>query len=120
MLIGIDFGDNDFNMTVRAFLKLFIDSTIVECYPHNVTKANILKIWNECFYGIYLAAQNGFYEDSLNKLDKESEEHLKKYLSFRVKEKNIYLGQECLDHFTEDNNYEFNYIDTDTGEILSS
>lgn len=114
MLIGIDFGDNDFNITVRAFLKLFVDSSIVESHPKNVTKENILKVWNECFYGIYLITQNGFgYQTSI-----EDEKWLKKHLI--LKERHIYLGQECLDRISQDNNCEFTCIETDKGEIFNS
>ena len=111
MLIGIDFGDNDFSWTVKTFLKMFTDSMLVVCYPEQVTKQNILQLWKMLAPGCYLIGQSGFgYDSDLQALSKY----------FNIEEDRIYLNEECLANFLEDNNWSFHYIDTETGAIYSS
>ncbi len=119
----MDFSDNDFRMTMKGFLSLFKDSFLVEMYPESVTKQNISKFWEESKIGIYLITQHHF--SGCNPTKGETEEELQKNLDnlrnyLVLKDNHIYFGQECLDRIIEDNNGEFCYIDTDSGEIYSS
>ncbi len=114
MLIGIDFGDNDFSSTIRAFLKIFKDSVLVELYPQNVTKENIIRLWDMLAPGCYWLAQDGFQD----KNGPEEELSIINYL--KITKDRIYLNEECIQNFYEDNNWSYWYIDTDTGEIYGS
>lgn len=114
MLIGVCFGDNDFNLTVRAFLRVFVDSALVELHPESATKANVVRLWRSLAPGLYLAAQAG-----LDGTEYSTDEHAAAVASY-VEERHVYLGQECLEKLTCDNNWAFSYVDTDTGEVHSS
>jgi hypothetical protein len=117
MLIGIDIGDNDFSVTMRGFLRIFIESNVAELKPELVTKARLLQIWKMTAPGIYWTQNAWRYTNGATEADHQS--HTAKYLT-EIGEERFFVGQECLDRFVKDNNCEFHYIDTDTGQIWTS
>lgn len=110
MLIGICFGDNDFNATVWTFLRVLASSTPAKLRPSSVTKLNVVKLWRALAPGLYLATQAG--------LDATIEDAAR-VASF-VEESHVFLNFECERKLVIDNNGEFSCVDTDTGEVSLS
>jgi hypothetical protein len=112
MLIGIRFADNDFRNTVCPFLQLFINSRFIE-YQEYVTKARIVELFNMLTPGLYWLCQNGYQHG----LEWKPETYL------RIKEENVYLGEECVTAYIEKcnswDNCEFHYVDTEQKQVYS-
>ncbi len=114
-LIGITFPDNDFGNTVRAFLKIFIDSQTAANMGW-LTRDLVADTFNTIAIGVYLIAQSGFERDDPNHLAKLALTYLK------ITKENVYLGQDVLVHLEAtgcDCNHCFHYVDLDQKLIFS-
>lgn len=111
MIILLRFGDNDFHKTLRAFGELL---TLDQ--PENLTKYQVVELWNELSFGLYLLAQNQWrYKDS-----PEEKAHIRNYLkiqeSFPSGAPRVLIGEE-VKKYLEDNatqgNYEWLFVQYD-------
>ena len=96
-VLGIHFGDNDFHTSIRAFLGILVGNEVwhVRLFK-NLTKASVVEVYNEIIYGLYLVTQR---LDRGALPDAKEKEHMTKYLA--IKESNVFLGQEVIDHYNE-------------------
>ena len=87
-MIGIRFGDNDFQNSIRKFLLNIISK--LEFEP---TKEQVVILFNETIYGCYLAFQNRFEYNICNEI------HLKDtYLKITLND--VYIDTEVTDYIT--------------------
>jgi hypothetical protein len=95
-VLGIHFGDNDFHAAIRAFLSVLGgDEVWLERVMKGLTKADVVTVYNETIYGLYLMTQKLSYHDRQPLLNEKA--HLTKYLS--IKEENVFIGPEVLAHY---------------------
>ena len=88
--LGIDFGDNDFYFTLIPFMKLLIpdDSTHHSLVLPSWSKEQVVELFNNLAFGIYLLKQNGW---RYNNSDADHA-HIKKYL--RITEEQVFIDEE--------------------------
>lgn len=113
--IGIKFSDNDFGHSIRGFLKLFVDSAIVDV-EQQITKERIVELFNSTISGIYWICQNGY----LYNTDEGFHDLRDRWLHIELR--HVYLGQEVLDFIKENDNWynsEFHYVDLERKEVYS-
>lgn len=89
MLILIRFGDNDFHNVLMAFGEL----VRTQANPPTLTKAQIVELWNEVSYGLYLVASRG-WESGYGAGD-----NTRKYL--KITEAAVFLNEEARTHLDE-------------------
>jgi len=136
MKIGITIGDNDYQRTIEAFLRLFCDSQVVfdaEYCSHGelrgscgeshrrdaepITKERIIFMWDRLKIGLYLLVQRGFRTYAANPPLEEDLVSVEKYLVLR--DRNIFLDDAVGDYIVKNEatgnfNYEFSWVDTIT------
>ena len=140
MKIGITIGDNDFQRTIEAFLRLFYDSRVsidAEYCCHGelgkcgrshrgaqepITKKRIILMWDRLKIGLYLLVQRGFRTYAGNPPLEEDLVSVEKYLTLR--ERNIFIDDEVAAYLaenepTENFNYEFSWVDTISGVVTT-
>ena len=142
MKIGITIGDNDFQRTIEAFLRLYIDSTVINdadycCHGilitdcpaprcavrrEPVTKERIIFIWDHLKVGLYLLVQRGFRTYAGNPPMEDDLVNVAKCLTLR--HNNIFLDDEIAAYsaqqdLTNNWNYEFTWVDTITSDIVT-
>lgn len=140
MKIGITIGDNDFQRTIEAFLRLFHDSRVSidaeycchgelgECGRSHrgaqepITKERIILMWDRLKVGLYLLVQRGFRTYTGNPPLEEDLVSVGKYLTLR--ERNIFIDDEVTAYIaknepTENFNYEFSWVDTLSGVVTT-
>lgn len=89
MLILIRFGDNDFGSTLLAFS----DVVMHNANPLTLTKPQVVELWNEISYGLYLVANRGW------KSGYGASDNTRKYL--KIDESRVFLNEEARVHLTE-------------------
>ena len=87
-------GDNDFSYTVKAFVKAIAPNIFLN-YWKNITKAQIVSLFNEHAYSLYCLHQNRDLPVS-----EEKSKRLKEYL--HIGENAVYFDEE-IDKFTNFN-----------------
>ena len=139
MKIGITIGDNDFQRTIEAFLRLFHDSRVsidAEYCCHGelgkcgrshrgtqpITKERIILIWDYLKIGLYLLVQRGFRTYAGNPPLEEDLVSVGNYLMLH--ERNIFIDDEVAayiakNELTENFNYEFSWVDTISGVVMT-
>ena len=141
MKIGITIGDNDFQRTIEAFLRLFYDSRVIMdaeyCCHGNllqdcgathrgtvepVTKEQIILMWNHLKVGLYLLVQRGFRTYAGNPPLEEDLVSIEKYLTLR--NANIFIDDEVTayiakNELTDNFNYAFSWVDTISGAVTT-
>ena len=141
MLVGITIGDNDFQRTIEAFLRLFYDSQVImdaeychhgvlrkvcgETHRHSaepITKARIISMWDRLKTGLYLLVQRGFRDFLGNPPLNEDLDSVGKYLT--LCERNIFIDDEVTAYIaknesTDNFNYEFSWVDTTSGAVTT-
>lgn len=139
MKIGITIGDNDFQRTIEAFLRLFHDSRVsidAEYCCHGelgkcgrshrgtqpITKERIILIWDYLKIGLYLLVQRGFRTYAGNPPLEEDLVSVGNYLMLH--ERNIFIDDEVAayiakNELTENFNYEFSWVDTISGVVTT-
>lgn len=141
MKIGITIGDNDFQRTIEAFLRLFHDSRLsidAEYCCHGelrdtctnlhgrgqepITKDRIILMWDYLKTGLYLLVQRGFRTYAANLPVEEDLISVGKYLKLR--EHNIFIGEEVTAYLIENEstgnfNFEFSWVDTISGVVTT-
>lgn len=105
-VLGIRFGDNDFYHTIVNFLKLFGESRAD--HFNNMTKSDIVELFNSISGGIYWISQNGkSYEDCRDK-------EFPNYSYLKIEEKHVYFDDEVYDFIEKCDgwdNSEFFYVE---------
>lgn len=140
MKIGITIGDNDFQRTIEAFLRLFHDSRVSidaeycchgelgECgrshrgTQESITKERIILLWDRLKIGLYLLIQRGFRTYAGNPPLEEDLVSVGNYLMLR--ERNIFIDDEVTAYITknestENFNFEFSWVDTISGVVTT-
>jgi hypothetical protein len=140
MKIGITIGDNDFQRTIEAFLRLFHDSRVSidaeycchgelgECGRSHrgtqepITKERIILLWDRLKIGLYLLIQRGFRTYAGNPPLEEDLVSVGNYLMLR--ERNIFIDDEVTAYITknestENFNFEFSWVDTISGVVTT-
>lgn len=113
MKIGINFGDNDFQITFENVMNalLFAFNEKDKMFR---TKTNLVKIVNSLSIGMYLLHQNKFeYSCSSKEID-----HIEKYLNISTSD--IFLNDQVDDYLKKNDNWcnsEFIFMDTKTEKI---
>lgn len=106
MKIGILFSDNDFYLTLEAFMRqlLYTEQLFKEPFVKRLTKPRLVMLFNSTATGLYWLYQNRFEYS----LDWEAGKYL------QIEEKHVYLGDE-VDAFLKDRqqwaNGEFQWVD---------
>ena len=141
MKIGITIGDNDFQRTIEAFLRLFYDSQVImdaeycchgepleDCGATHrgtaepITKERIILMWDRLKVGLYLLVQRGFRTYAGNPPLEDDLVSVEKYLTLR--NANIFIDEEVTAYIaknerTENFNYEFSWVDTISGVVTT-
>lgn len=105
-VIGIRFGDNDFNSTCRAFLEI-INLAGIERYDH-LSKEEFLELFNRSAPGIYWVAQNQFRYEKDNT-------YTEKYIREQMNVSCIYFNEEVKKYLEDPKTFlngEFFVLDT--------
>lgn len=111
MKIGILFSDNDFHLTVNAFLSTIeLGERQINNYnripmEERYTKERIVELFNRCADSIYWMCQNGFtYEMRPFKLN-----NYKDYL--KIEERHVFINSEVDEKKYQDNDGCFHFIE---------
>jgi hypothetical protein len=106
--LGIRYSDNDFNNTIRGFLRTFHDGIM---WNHRdiidkLTKPRIVALFNSLVPGLYLLYQHG-YRDIRRESDPPR---------IKITEENVFLDEEVDEYLTwlkeeKMGNCEFHYYD---------
>ncbi len=109
MKIGIFFGDNDFGITIREFLKLFENSSYNHHNMNNLTlderftKERIAFLFNNSATTLYYIKQNGFcYNLDINY-------NTNNYL--KIDKSDVYINEEVDKMLKKDNDACFHFIE---------
>lgn len=141
MKIGITIGDNDFQRTIEAFLRLFHDSRVTldaeycchgklngvcrgthRSVQETITKERVILMWDYIKIGLYLLVQRGFRTYAANPPLEEDLVSVGK--SLKLRECNIFIDEEVTNYIienerTENFNYEFSWVDTISGVVIT-
>jgi len=113
-LIGINVGDNDFHTTFKPFVRLFLESPLMERKPSEELRAMIAQLFNDAALTFY-----GICQDWLWPLNRSDD--LKQYLALRTKD--VLFDEEVTDYLenrTVDHNGHFYYADIARGEVWTA
>ena len=120
--VGIDFADNDFAITTRAFVQMLLnayqnDPEKIESFD----KYNIVLMFNEMSWGLYTLFQDRDFP--YNNVDWETvdrnERRTRQYLT--IEKKDVFFDEEVDDYFlnqTWRHNSHFFWADFETGQVF--
>lgn len=111
MLIGLNFGDNDFGYAITPWMRDLKESIKQGLLPiENINEELIANLFNESIYGYYILNQNLL---QYNKGD-----NIKNYLT--INKDDVFLDKDLLEKLktaTSWSNYAFWYFDTEDERV---